>query len=292
MGRHPAAIGAAFVVACFLAPVTAGAQGNCLDPNNLTLKPGCVSSDPEQRARQKEFLVDEAMRFVQLRDWDHAIRSLEDALAVDPDDDNTRLWLRRAEAEGARSWMIEDVRIEGDVVLFTPDGRQYPGRRMVHVPLDNKSRITIAPAGRLAMLLPDGTTFTMAGAAGGAEIMLDGFVYQPDSHKLTYLLEVASGDLRYVSGSSNRPRLAPFPANPPRPQIPARVQYMPQIRTPSGALQLLGTDVECNIDPDGTGVITIYEGPATFREKGTTEAKTLTAGQTIRFAGDRVVEIR
>jgi len=90
-------------------------DGVCVGDCSDTSSPSPVPSGPTQeqlrqqrerlRLKAKEWSSDEALDYVDRKDWDNAIRSFEEALDRDPDDPDLNDWLKRAKAEKAKARM-------------------------------------------------------------------------------------------------------------------------------------------------------------------------------------------
>lgn len=90
-------------------------QGKCVDARGCGNSPSsggsATPSGPTQqevrqqqmlqRMKAKEWSTDEALDYVKRGDWDNAIRSFEEALDKDPDDEDLQQLLKNAKAEKA-----------------------------------------------------------------------------------------------------------------------------------------------------------------------------------------------
>ncbi len=133
--------------------------------------------------------------------------------------------------------------VSGDVTFVYPDGSQHtasPG-----APLPIGSRVIIGPTGSLKVILLDDTMFSMG---PNSDMVIDEFVYDPDTHEDRFLSRITKGIFRFVAG---------------------RVGHRPdqwRVNVPSGAVGIRGTTFDVTANPDGSGEISVEEGEIVLTE--------------------------
>lgn len=196
-----------------------------------------------------------------------------------PSERDCALWLERITAEverhveatnnlaaaisaaaGLRAFQISAIEIQGDVTFVTADGRRFSGQEIAGASIDNRTTVVTGKDSRALMLLPDGTTFTIGAAS---ELVLDDFVYDPDTDMQKMTLRLAKGTFRWVTGKVRRSD----------PTI--------DLRSAIGGIR--GTDFECFAFEDGSDEVRLYSGEMTFTDKKSGTLTILTGGMVAAF---------
>lgn len=156
------------------------------------------------------------------------------------------------------------VECRGAVFMLTPDGRQFPVQNGTPIPL--YAQVTTGPDGHFQVLLIDDTVFTLG---ANSDMVLDEFVYDPNTSVGKVTAEVIKGALRFVTGKVAR-------ANP---------ENM-NVKLSAGVIGPRGTDVEAKVSPDGSGYIKVFSGQVEITEKKNGDLLLVNAGQMVTFAAD------
>lgn len=151
--------------------------------------------------------------------------------------------------------------IRGDVTLIYPNGQRV--KASATTPIAYGTRVITGPGSRASFILLDETSFSMQ---GDSEMVLDAFVYDPDTSFKKMSIRIAKGAFRYVTG-----KVAP------------RDYSNMKINTPVGCICIRGTDVEAFIDPFGSGRVVLHHGSIDFEEYDTGRVITMRGGQTLRY---------
>lgn len=156
--------------------------------------------------------------------------------------------------------------VRGEVRLFGRDG--YPVQ-----PGDVKTgksvltnKISTGPNGRIRMVLPDGTNFTVG---PDSEVVLDEFVYDRHTDAGEMAAQVTKGLFRFVTGKVAEHR----PAN-------------RKVKIPAGSLGPRGTDFVVEALPEDRTAISMVEGAMDFTPSGESAAIELRAGDRIVVESD------
>lgn len=166
-----------------------------------------------------------------------------------------------------RTWVIDHVSYTGEFYIVTRDGRRLAGQNAAKVTIDAGARAITGPSGHAVLTLPDGSTFTIG---PGSEIALDSFVYEPGAGVRKVTMNFVKGFFRWVTGT-----IAP--------------RYKPTVKLPVGDLGFRGTDVECVVEPGGSGYIRLYSGELDLQDYDTAQDRIIRAGETVRFENFKVV---
>jgi hypothetical protein len=148
--------------------------------------------------------------------------------------------------------------VRGAVFMVTPDGRELPIE--IGSPLFLNEHIRTGPDGRLQVLLLDETVFTMG---PGSDMVLDEFVYDPDTSLGKVTARLTKGVFRFVTG-----KVRSGPDN-------------LKVNVPTGTIGIRGTDFEVYVAADRSGYIKLYSGQLEFAEARTGRVSALVAGQMI-----------
>ncbi len=170
----------------------------------------------------------------------------------------------------SRDVYITSFSVTGDVHLDMGGGRKLFGNNMANVRLGPGARFIVGPGGRATLGLTDGSSIQL-----GPNSELDfedlKFLSEPDS----LAVRLTIGTLRLVHSVLVRlDALSPPP------------KREPHIKLPVGDLGFRGTDVECQVTPDGSGYIKVFSGDAVLTPSAGAAIE-LGAGQMVTFSGSR-----
>jgi len=156
--------------------------------------------------------------------------------------------------------------LRGEVTFITPDGRQVAGQAAA--PVSIGTRIVTGSDGHMQLLLLDETVFTIG---PNSDIVVDEFVYDPDTsvHKIS--ARVAKGVFRWVTGKVAKKDTAQMKVN-----------------LPLDAIGIRGTDFEVMVAPDNSGSVKLFSGQLDITEKKTQRAFLLNAGQMVTFSAEGI----
>lgn len=172
-------------------------------------------------------------------------------------------------AAGYKAFSFPSIKVRGEVVFFTADGRKFEGEDVTGVSIDNRTKIVTGKNSRAYMILPDGTSFTVG---ANSEMVLDDFVYDPRTGIQKFSIKLAKGAFRWVTGKVTR-----------------RPRMHPEVVTPVGALGFRGTDFECSFKKSGDGFIKLYSGDFEFTDKKTGAVMTLVGGNLLTFKSGKMI---
>jgi hypothetical protein len=156
----------------------------------------------------------------------------------------------------------------GEFYFITSDGRKMAGDEAAKAPVGLGTRIVTGPDGRVQVLLLDETVFTIG---PNGDMVVDEFVYDPDTsvHKVT--ARVTKGVFRWVTGKVAR-------------KDPAQMN----VNLPVGTIGIRGTDFEATVAPDNSGSVKLFSGQLEITEKKTQRTFLMNAGQMVTFSADGV----
>jgi hypothetical protein len=212
----------------------------------------------------------------------------EEGLAENPEEALARkIWFSRPgqpsktpDDKTQKSYPIGAVgALSGEAYWVWPDGKKTPVR--AGEPAIFGNRIVTGPDGRVQLLLLDNTVFT---AGPNSDMKIDEFVYDPSGTQNTLVARIEKGIFRWVDGELDRiarrerdyeikhgvpeDLLTPLPGS--------------KVDLPVGTIGFRGTEVECKVDPDGSGYLKVLSGEVTFTNtRG--EKTDLKEGQTFTF---------
>jgi hypothetical protein len=130
----------------------------------------------------------------------------------------------------------------GEFRLENSDGSRWTNENMQAgriARVDTGTRVTTGPTGRIQLILPDETVFTIGPKS---DMVIDEFVYdQENAEKISVRLTI--GLFRWVTG-----KVAPLD----------RAQMQIRTRWVCGGFR--GTDVESYVGPDGSGFMKLFSG--------------------------------
>jgi len=132
---------------------------------------------------------------------------------------------------------------KGEFSIKYSDGRVLTNANAkgnIVIPVELGARVTTGPTGRVQMLLPDETVFTIG---PNSDMVVDEFVYDPDNNPKKIAVSVTKGLFRLLTGKVAH-------------KDPANMK----VKLPVGTLGIRGTDLETNVESDGSGYIKLYSG--------------------------------
>jgi len=148
--------------------------------------------------------------------------------------------------------------------MITPGGRQFPLQTGTPIPLN--AHITTGPDGRFQLLLLDETIITLG---PNSDMVLDEFVYDPNTSVGKIIASLAKGTFRFVTG-----------------KIAHRNPDNIKLKIPVGDLGFRGTDVETEVSPDGSGSVKLFAGQVGINEYKTGALLLLNPGEMVTFTAD------
>jgi hypothetical protein len=155
--------------------------------------------------------------------------------------------------------------IRGEVYWFTSDGRKVPITSGGAV--YSGARIVTGDNARMRVVLLDQTVFTMG---PNSEMVLDEFVYDPDTSAGKVSVMVTKGIFRFVTGKTYTP------------SNPEDVK----VTLPEGTIGIRGTDVEIDYQPGAASSIRLFLGELEINESKTGKTYTMHGGQMMAIARD------
>jgi hypothetical protein len=148
--------------------------------------------------------------------------------------------------------------------MITPGGRQFPLQSGTPIPLN--AHITTGPDGRFQVLLLDETVFTLG---PNSDMVLDEFVYDPNTSAGKIIASLAKGTFRFVTGKIAH-------TNPDNLKVKVAV----------GSIGARGTDFETNVSTDGSGYVKLFTGQVDITESKTGAVLLLNRGEMVTFTAD------
>ncbi len=202
--------------------------------------------------------------------WKAKDQSSSCVLAENPEEARARKdWFSRTDRptkapdeKDAKSFRIGAVgALRGEAYWVWPDGKKTPIRAGEPAFFGNK--IITGSTGRVQLLLLDDTVFT---AGPNSDMKIDEFVYDPaETTKNKLVATITKGIFRFVTGKVAR-------------NDPANMK----VNLPVGTIGERGTEIECKVEPDGSGYLKVFSGEATFTNKFD-EQIVVKIGQTVTF---------
>jgi hypothetical protein len=120
-------------------------------------------------------------------------------------------------------------------------------------------------------MLLDGTVVSMG---PNSDMVIDEFVYDPDTSSDRFLARITKGLFRFVAGKlSHRPD-----------------QW--RVNVPSGAVGIRGTTFDVTANPDGSGEISVEEGEIVLTEYDSGKEWVVDAGQKLVADNFQVVGVQ
>lgn len=167
-------------------------------------------------------------------------------------------------AAGYKSFTLPHVSVQGDVYFLTADGRKFTGGHVAGINIDNRTQIVTGKDSQAHLLLLDGTSLTVG---PNSELVLDDFVYDPETKLAKLGIQLAKGTFRWVTGKR------------------AVMRIEPKIDLPVFAIGIRGTDVECQVNEAGAGYVKLYSGKLEITSTKTGAITILTGGNMLTFRG-------
>ena len=156
--------------------------------------------------------------------------------------------------------------VSGEVYFFTSSGRKIKVSQGGTIPLDGKTRVVVGNNGRLQMLLPDETIFTLG---PDSDMVIDEFVYDPKTSAGKMSATIVKGAFRFVSGKVKKAH-----------------DFEKKILTAVMCIGIRGTDFKLLIQPDGSGYLKLRSGLLEITENKTGSKFPLKGGQDLNFQAD------
>ncbi|MFZ0818551.1 MAG: FecR domain-containing protein [Candidatus Acidiferrales bacterium] len=154
--------------------------------------------------------------------------------------------------------------VRGDVFWLTADGHMVPIKP--GTPIYFGEHIITKPGGHMRVMLLDETVFVIG---ADSDMVIDEFVYDPNTSVGKITARITKGVFRFVSGKVAREQ----PDN-------------MKINVPTGTIGIRGTDVEVAIAPDNSGSIKLYSGLVEFTDTKTGKVTSMNAGQMVTLNAD------
>lgn len=154
--------------------------------------------------------------------------------------------------------------VRGEVYWLTSDGRKVP--ITTGSPVYSGARIVTGDNARMQVMLLDETVFTMG---AHSDMVLDEFVYDPDTNTRKIAARVTKGIFRFVTGKTAR-------------KGPASEK----VNLPVGTIGIRGTDVEIDYEPGRASSIRLFSGELEIQETKTGKTFTMHGGQMMAIAGN------
>ena len=159
--------------------------------------------------------------------------------------------------------------MRGDFSIVNSDGSRFDNatiRTGQVVQIDSGTRVRTGPTGRLHIVLPDETTFTIG---PDSDLVMDDFVYDKNMTSNKIIVGMTKGVFRWVTGKVSR-------------KDPDRMK----VKLPVGVLGHRGTDVEIYIDQRGSGYIKLFSGMIEFTPRKTGNMFVMKEKTMVRFEAD------
>ena len=159
--------------------------------------------------------------------------------------------------------------VSGDVTFVYPDGSSH--KAFAGTPLPIGARVIIGPTGSLKVLLLDDTVFSMG---PNSDMVIDEFVYDPDTTISRFLARITKGVFRFVTG---------------------KVAHRPdqwRLNVPSGSLGIRGTTFDVTANPDGSGEINVEKGEIVLTEYDSAKDWVIDAGHKLVIENFKAVGVQ
>ncbi|MBI4059878.1 MAG: FecR domain-containing protein [Elusimicrobia bacterium] len=139
--------------------------------------------------------------------------------------------------------------VKGLVKAVPPAAPESAGRVLQSgKPLYVNEHVTTGPGGHLQIMLKDETVFTLG---PNSDIVLDEFVYNPDTEAGKVSASVTKGVFRFITGNIGK-------------KDPSQME----VKLPAGTIGIRGTIVAGQVNADGTGMaVLLGPGPAVVGER-------------------------
>lgn len=159
----------------------------------------------------------------------------------------------------------------GDFYVVTRDGTKVSAADLATVPLDGHCRLVTSGTGHVHLVLPDQTTFTIG---PNSDMVLDSFVYDPDTSTRKISAEITKGLFRWVTGKVAGEK--PF-------------AQKCSVDTCAVSTAIRGTDFEISADTAGAGYLKLFTGQIEITEKKTSRKLMLNGGQRVTVSANGIV---
>jgi FecR-like protein len=148
-----------------------------------------------------------------------------------------------------------------DFHLTKKDGRTFTADELRGGRFEFGDILMTGPTGRVQVLLPDQTIFTLG---PNSEMAIDDFVYDPANGTNVLSAAVVKGLFRFVTGKVQEHRDL-------------------NVKVAVGTIGVRGTDIEFNQGPDGSGYVKLFSGRGELTPYDTDTTIELQAGQMITW---------
>ena len=136
-----------------------------------------------------------------------------------------------------RSFFIAPASVKGEFYIQKRNGRRLTADQLRTVPVEFGDQIVVGPTGRVQLLLPDETLFTLG---PNSSMTIDAFVFDPAQSGFKQLdVKLLHGDFRFVTGKVST----------------RAADRNVKLKLAVGTIGVRGTDVELNAQPDGSGFV-------------------------------------
>jgi hypothetical protein len=160
--------------------------------------------------------------------------------------------------------------VSGDVSVIRDGKKEKVGPGFA---ISANDHVVLGPDGHLQVLLLDDTVFSLG---ANSDMVLDEFVYDPDTHESTFKARILKGLFRFVTG-----------------QV-ARMHETKDSRIDLGKYGycgIRGTEFEANMPGSGAGTVTLFSGAIEYTDAKTGEAITLRPGETLTIGTDGTLRL-
>lgn len=166
------------------------------------------------------------------------------------------------------SVLMKVAEVKGDVRIVSVTGTETRVTEGEGVNLHYGSRLLTGKGGKLKIVLPDETVFTLG---ENGDIEFDEFVYDLDRSTSKIAANLAKGAFRWITGKVARGK-------------PYEGEYGKKLKLKVGCICVRGTDFEALFRPDSSGYVKLFSGAIDFvpADSGQKELQ-LRAGQMLIF---------
>jgi hypothetical protein len=159
--------------------------------------------------------------------------------------------------------------VSGDVTFIYPDGSSHSASAGSPLPIG--ARVITGPSGSMKVQLLDNTVISFG---PNSDMVIDEYVYDPDTHDDRFLARITKGVFRFVAG-----------------QLQHRSDQW-RLNTPTGAVGIRGTTFDVTANPDGSGEIDVEEGEIVLTEYDSSKEWVVDAGQKLVVDNFQVVGVQ
>lgn len=175
---------------------------------------------------------------------------------------------RRDRISNRQSYPIMPAEVRGEVYLLKPDGSKVPIEAHRIMMIDTETRVVTGPGGRLQILLPDETVFTLG---PNSDMVLDRFVFDPKTSLSSFTADITKGIFRWVSAKV------------------ARRSVTNSLNLTVGTIGIRGTEFDLVVSGDGSGQVKLHSGELLITPKSGAPAFILRAGLMLDFSSSGAV---